>query len=288
MHVAVKVIVNTAQMHEQGQVEARILGQLKGVDSKYIVRAFEFFIFRSHICITFEILGKNLYELCQIQKFRPMPLSLCQNWAKQILIGLEQCHGLKIVHCDLKPENVLVFSKDRTRVKLIDFGSSCTEGHQKYEYIQSRFYRAPEVLLGIPYGPPMDIWSFVLVIIEMLIGFPLFPGDDELEQLVLIAEILGPPPIELVRKGKRSKDFFEENKNLKGPFAKAKPPGSVQLETILLMNDPCLLDFIKRCLTWDQTDRMTATECLQHPFILSHEFELPNNDSKPMLPRIRP
>jgi dual specificity tyrosine-phosphorylation-regulated kinase 2/3/4 len=287
-HVAVKVIVNTEQMHEQGQIEARILGQLNALNSKYIVRAFDFFIFRSHICITFEILGKNLYELSQMQRFRPMPMPLCQNWAKQILIGLEQCHALKIVHCDLKPENILVTSRDRNQVKLIDFGSSCTEGHQKYEYIQSRFYRAPEVMLGIPYGPPMDIWSFVLIIIEMLIGTPLFPGDDELEQLVLIAEIFGPPPLGLIRKGKRSKDYFEESNYLKGPFAKAKPPGSIRLETALSINDPCMIDFVKRCLTWDQTERMTASECLQHPFISSHEFEILPKDSKPTLPRIRP
>jgi dual specificity tyrosine-phosphorylation-regulated kinase 2/3/4 len=283
--VAVKVIVNTDQMHEQGKIEARTLAQLNSLNSKFIVRAYDLFTFRSHICITFEILGLNLYELSKSQNFQAMPLATCRSYAKQILSGLEQCHKLKIVHCDLKPENVLICQKDRTRVKLIDFGSSCTEGHQKYEYIQSRFYRAPEVILGIRYGPPMDIWSFMLIIIEMLIGKPLFAGDTELEVLALMSETLGRPRVEFVRTGKRYREFFDASGLLKGHFAASRPPGSMPLER-RLPNNPALIDLARRCLTWDQTERMTASDCLEHPFITARDFEIPVKDSKPLLPRI--
>jgi dual specificity tyrosine-phosphorylation-regulated kinase 2/3/4 len=275
-------------MHEQGQIEARMLGQLNVLNSQYIVRAYDFFTFRWHICITFEILGKNLYELSKSQRFKPMPLPICRGYLNQILSGLEECHRIKIVHCDLKPENVLIVPKDRTRVKLIDFGSSCIEGHQKYEYIQSRFYRAPEVILGMPYGPPMDIWSAVLIFIEVLIGCPLFPGNDELEVLVFIATVLGPPPAHLLRRAKRTREFFDEGNCLRGSFAKSKLPGSAPIETVLHSEDPRMIDFVRNCLTWDQAERMSACQCLQHPFMLGSDFEIPGKDTKPSLPPIHP
>ena len=65
-----------------------------------------------------------------------------------------------IIHCDLKPENILLKNRSQTSIKVIDFGSSCFEDKRLYTYIQSRFYRAPEIILGIPYSTKIDIWSF--------------------------------------------------------------------------------------------------------------------------------
>jgi dual specificity tyrosine-phosphorylation-regulated kinase 2/3/4 len=193
---------------------------------------------------------------------------------------------LKIVHCDLKPENVLILPRDEAKVKLIDFGSSCIAGHLKYNYIQSRYYRAPEVMIGIPYGPPMDIWSATLVLVELMIGKPLFPGDDELEQLARLAEVIGSPPPELVRTGKRRRDFFDETYCLKSLRDKIRVPGNRPIEDILPIRDPHLIDFVKKCLTWDPSDRMTASECLEHPFMSAQEFELVSKDPMTSLPRI--
>ena len=102
--------------------------------------------------------------------------------------------SLQIIHCDLKPENILLKSTHSTEIKLIDFGTSCFEGHLCYTYIQSRFYRAPEVMLGIPYTSAIDMWSLGCILIELHLGYPLFAGENESEQLSMIIEYLGIPP----------------------------------------------------------------------------------------------
>lgn len=272
--VAVKVIVNTQQMHEQGQIEAQILSKLSCREQRHIVRAFDFFVFRSHICITFEILGMNLYELSQSNDFRPLPTRLVRLYALQMFSALDQCHRVGAIHCDIKPENVLLVPGSNTLIKLIDFGSGCFAGRQKYEYIQSRFYRAPEVILGLQYGPPMDVWSTALVLVELVIGRPLFPGEDEEEQLAMIAELLGQPDPAMVADSKRRDDFFDEGGSLKQSAAEPRVPRSMDLRRVLQTNDKYLVDFVMKALTWRPEERMTAAQAMQHPWIRMKEVQL--------------
>jgi dual specificity tyrosine-phosphorylation-regulated kinase 2/3/4 len=98
-----------------------------------------------------------------------------------------------IIHCDLKPENILLKSPDKSGIKVIDFGSSCFYQQRIYTYIQSRFYRAPEIILGIPYTTAIDMWSFGCILTELFTGYPIFPGESEQEQLALIMEMKGIP-----------------------------------------------------------------------------------------------
>jgi dual specificity tyrosine-phosphorylation-regulated kinase 2/3/4 len=86
-----------------------------------------------------------------------------------------------LIHCDLKPENILLKQENKSGIKIIDYGSSCFMGQRIYTYIQSRFYRAPEIILGVPYTTAIDMWSFGAIIAELYTGFPLFPGESEFE-----------------------------------------------------------------------------------------------------------
>jgi dual specificity tyrosine-phosphorylation-regulated kinase 2/3/4 len=169
-------MVNTEQMHDQGKVETQILAIVNRAKSRYIIRTFDFFVFRSHICMTFEILGPNLLEVCRANEYKSLPLGTARLFALQMLKGLEICHQNWIIHCDIKLENVLLVPGSQTLVKIIDFGSSCFAGFRKYEYIQSRFYRAPEVMMGITYGRPMDIWSTALVVTSIIAFFMFTEG----------------------------------------------------------------------------------------------------------------
>lgn len=84
---------------------------------------------------------------------------------------------LDIIHCDLKPENIMLRHPNRSIIKVIDFGSSCLSTERVYTYIQSRFYRAPEIILGMQYGTAIDMWSFGCILAELYTGYPLFPGE---------------------------------------------------------------------------------------------------------------
>jgi serine/threonine protein kinase len=115
---------------------------------------------------------------------------------------------LNVIHCDLKPENILLCQPKRSAIKLIDFGSSCKADRKIYSYIQSRFYRSPEVLLGVPYTKAIDIWSLGCILVEMHTGEPLFSGADSHDQLFRINRVVGPFPDDFVRCGAKSGRFF--------------------------------------------------------------------------------
>lgn len=99
----------------------------------------------------------------------------------------------------MKPENILLKNPNKSGIKLIDFGSSCFSHERIYTYIQSRFYRAPEIILGIPYTASIDTWSFGCILAELYSGYPIFPGENENDQLGLIMEICGIPPQEVMK-----------------------------------------------------------------------------------------
>ncbi|KAI5390507.1 dual specificity protein kinase YAK1 homolog [Lathyrus oleraceus] len=130
-----------------------------------------------HLCICFELLDTNLYELIKMNHFRGLSLGIVQLFSKQILCGLALLKDAGIIHCDLKPENILLYASTvkPAEIKIIDFGSACMENRTVYSYIQSRHYRSPEVLLGYHYTTAIDMWSFRCIVAELFLGVPLFP-----------------------------------------------------------------------------------------------------------------
>lgn len=148
-------------------------------------------MYRNHQCLVFEMLSLNLYELLKNTQFRGVSLNLIRKFGKQILRAL-QFLGRKdvdIIHCDLKPENILLRHPKRSGVKVIDFGSSCESNKPMYSYIQSRFYRSPEVMLGLPYSVAIDMWSLGCILVEMYTGEPLFSGSDQVDQMQKIVKV---------------------------------------------------------------------------------------------------
>lgn len=161
-HIALKIVRNEKRFHRQAQEEIRILEHLRKQDKENtmnVIHMYESFSFRNHICITFELLSMNLYELIKKNKFAGFSLQLVRKFTHSILQCLDSLNKNKIIHCDLKPENILLKQQGRSGIKVIDYGSSCYEHQRIYTYIQSRFYRAPEVILGAKYGMPIDMWS---------------------------------------------------------------------------------------------------------------------------------
>ncbi|KAE8623679.1 hypothetical protein XENTR_v10005693 [Xenopus tropicalis] len=289
-HLALKMVRNEKRFHRQAAEEIRILEHLKKQDktgSMNVIHMLESFTFRNHICMTFELLSMNLYELIKRNKFQGFSLQLVRKFAHSILQCLEALYRNKIIHCDLKPENILLKQQGRSGIKVIDFGSSCFDHQRVYTYIQSRFYRAPEVILGSRYGMPIDMWSFGCILVELLTGYPLFPGEDEGDQLACMMELLGAPPPKLLEQAKRAKNFINSkgypryctvttlpngttvlngSRSRRGKMRGA--PGSKDWVAALKgCEDSLFIDFLKGCLTWDPVARMTPSQALRHQWI---------------------
>lgn len=307
-HLALKMVRNEKRFHRQAAEEIRILEHLKKEDKKghmNLVHMLENFTFRNHICMTFELLSMNLYELIKRNKFQGFSLPLVRKFAHSILQCLEALHHNKIIHCDLKPENILLKQQGRSGIKVIDFGSSCFDHQRIYTYIQSRFYRAPEVILGSRYGMPIDMWSFGCILAELLTGYPLFPGEDEGDQLACMMELLGMPPQKQLEQAKRAKNFISSKGYPRycnvttlsngtvvvngGRSRRGKmrgPPGGKEWVTALKgCDDPTFIDFLKKCLDWDTTTRMTPVQALRHPWLYNRLPKPVPSGEKSMVPK---
>jgi dual specificity protein kinase YAK1 len=139
--------------------------------------------------------------------------TLVRVFAQQLLNGLALLNKARLIHCDLKPENILLKNLESPIIKIIDFGSACDERQTVYTYIQSRFYRSPEVLLGLPYSSAIDMWSLGCIVVELFLGLPLFPGSSEYNQVSRIVEMMGNPPNWMMEMGKQAGEFFEKRQD---------------------------------------------------------------------------
>jgi dual specificity tyrosine-phosphorylation-regulated kinase 2/3/4 len=268
--VAVKVLVNRADLVPQGEAEMRIVSELNERDPacrSCIVRLHNHFTFRNHICGVFELLGQNLYNFLSKRALQPVPMARLRPIARQILRAIAFTHAHGYVHCDVKPENIVLEPGSDNRVRLIDFGSGCTDGQSHFSYIQSRFYRAPEVILHLQYGAPVDMWSFGCVVAELTAGRPLFPGASEGDQVHLQIEVLGMPPLKMIRTSPNGGMFFKADGT---PRGKIEPKS---LRKAAHITDSMLLDLVGRCLDWDPQRRITATQALNHPFFIGEPQE---------------
>jgi dual specificity protein kinase YAK1 len=212
--VAVKVIKNRTAYFNQSMMEVSVLDLLNSKldknDDHHLLRLKDTFIHRQHLCLVFELLSVNLYELIKQNQFRGLSTTLVRVFAQQLLNGLTLLNKARLIHCDLKPENILLKNLESPIIKIIDFGSACDERQTVYTYIQSRFYRSPEVLLGLPYSSAIDMWSLGCIVVELFLGLPLFPGSSEYNQVSRITEMLGMPPMWMLEMGKQSGEFFEK------------------------------------------------------------------------------
>jgi dual specificity tyrosine-phosphorylation-regulated kinase 2/3/4 len=265
-NVAVKIIRNKKVYRKAGDLENKILQQLARTDPldiNCIVKKQGSFEFRGHLCIIFELLSLNLFQFLHKNDFKGLAVPLVRRIATQLLMAMKTAHSADIIHCDLKPDNILLKHEKKSSIKVIDFGSACQEGNKVFEYVQSRYYRAPEIVIEAPYGKMIDIWSIGCIIVEILTGSPLFPGDSELELFKKHVEVLGMPPKDFASKGKRSKYYINSNGRLKAHVL----PGSKKLSEILIGFDDTVINFVENCLKWVPEERITAESGLSHTWI---------------------
>ncbi|OMJ71208.1 hypothetical protein SteCoe_30651 [Stentor coeruleus] len=271
-YFAMKIIKNQTRFHEQARDEIEILNYLKSHDpdkSYCIIHFIDHIQFRNHICLIFELLYINLYQFIKLNNYQSIPMNRIKKFALQILQALRLLDRYKVIHCDLKPENILLRSSDSIDIKVIDFGSACFYDKRIYTYIQSRFYRAPEVILGLEYSTAIDMWSFGCILIEMFTGKPIFPGENEMELLQCMMEVLGSPPLKVISKAVRRNLYFEADgrpkiqANTKG---RKRIPNSRPIKDIIRRSEDGFQELILQCFEWDQNKRITPDEALLLPW----------------------
>lgn len=270
---AVKLVRNKKRFNKQATVEIKVLQTLRENDiegKRHVVKIKNYFVFRKHICMTFDVLSMNLYELLYHNNFEGFTMSLIHKFISQLLVCLSFAFQFKVIHCDLKPENIMLANADKAEINVIDFGSSCFEPEKLYTYIQSRFYRAPEIILGIPYTPAIDMWSLGCIIVEFFKGFPMLTGESEHDQLWCMMEVIGLPPEKVLNMSTRKKLFFEKDGTPKAAKTKKgvkRVVDSKSLEGLLTGAPSEMVDLVTKCLDWDPETRIKPHEALSHAWI---------------------
>jgi serine/threonine protein kinase len=207
--VALKITRNGHGFRQQARMEVEILTRLREVPEMRVVRLRKVFDWKGHLVLVFDMLSFNLYQLIQCTNYHGVSLDLVSKFAIQMLLVLRDLQRLGIIHCDLKPENVLLLSQNRSAIRVIDFGSACYVSKRPYKYIQSRYYRSPEVILHLDYGTAIDRWSLGCILVELHTGLALFDGRSELQQLQRFEALLGPIPPHLIANSPKRETYYE-------------------------------------------------------------------------------
>ncbi|KAG5598389.1 hypothetical protein H5410_029759 [Solanum commersonii] len=286
--VAIKIIRNNDTMYKAGMEELVILKKLVAADPKdkhRCVHLISSFKYRNHLCLVFESLWMNLREL-QKKFGRSIGLSLdvVRLYAKQLFSALKHLMSCGVLHCDIKPVNILV-NEAKDKLKLSDFVNAMFAGKNEITpYLVSRFYRAPEIILGLSYDHPMDIWSVGCCLFELYAGKVLFPGRSNNDMLRLLMELKGPFPKKMLRKGALTYQHFDQDLNFlateEDPVTKKAirklivniKPKDI---TSLISGDPGeelkmlahFKDLTERIFVLDPLRRITVSQALEHPFI---------------------
>ncbi|XP_044036157.1 homeodomain-interacting protein kinase 1 isoform X5 [Siniperca chuatsi] len=255
--------------------------------------------------------GTNEIVAIKILKNHP---SYARQGQIEVATALMKLKSLGLIHADLKPENIMLVDPLRQpyRVKVIDFGSASHVSKAVCStYLQSRYYRAPEIILGLPFCEAIDMWSLGCVIAELFLGWPLYPGASEYDQIRYISQTQGLPAEYLLSAGTKTSRFFNRGPDSSYPLWRLKTPAEHEMEMGIKSKEArkyifnCLddmmqvnlsshlegtdmlaekadrrefIDLLKRMLRLDADKRITPTKTLGHPFVtMSHLMDYPHS-----------
>ncbi|KAI7869018.1 kinase-like domain-containing protein [Spinellus fusiger] len=296
---AVKIIRAIPKYREASKVEIRVLKTLKEHDPLNLnncIHLLDWFDYNNHICMVFELLGQSIFDFLKSNEFRPFPSHHIQQFAKQLLTSVSFVHDLKLIHTDLKPENILLVNHSsneistdygncdpsttsqvlqNTEIRLIDFGSATFEQDYHSSVVSTRHYRAPEIILGMGWSYPCDIWSIGCILVEFFTGDALFQTHENLEHLAMMEVVLGKLPLKIIRSASREAHKFFNGGRLKYPDTETTKQSRKYVRALRPLKEIIVpssnltrhfLDLVSRMLVYDASERISAREALRHPF----------------------
>ncbi|KAL3844145.1 hypothetical protein ACJIZ3_001548 [Penstemon smallii] len=298
-HVAIKVVRSISKYRDAAMIEIDVLEHIAKNDKgdSNCVKMQSWFDYRNHICIVFEKLGPSLFDFLKRNKYSPCHVDLVREFGRQLLEAVAYMHDLRLIHTDLKPENILLVSSEFVKlpvckkipdetnfrclpkssaIKLIDFGSTAYDNQIHSSIVSTRHYRAPEIILGLGWTYPCDIWSVGCILVELCTGEALFQTHENLEHLAMMERVLGPLSEHMIRRANRNAGKYFRRSRLNWP------EGAVSRESIravrkldelkLLVSRhvdssrSSLVNLLHSLLKFEPSARLTAREALEHPF----------------------
>eukprot|EP00094_Tigriopus_californicus_P006323 TCALIF_06088-PA protein Name:"Similar to Cdkl1 Cyclin-dependent kinase-like 1 (Mus musculus)" AED:0.23 eAED:0.23 QI:2/0.83/0.85/0.85/0.83/1/7/211/385 len=265
--VAIKKFTETEDDPLIRKIALREIRMLKNLKHPNLVNLIEVFRRKRKLHLVFEFCDYTvLNELEKNPKGVALPSTLSMIW--QTLQGINYCHSHNCIHRDIKPENILLTKEGVVKVGDFGFARVFTPGDNFTDYVATRWYRAPELLVGdTQYGPKVDVWAIGCVFVELVNGEALWPGKSDVDQLYLIRKNVG----DLIP---RHMQIFKSNEFFCG--LSIPDPGTMDpLERKLKTTVAGTHDFMKRCLDKDPAKRWTCEELLHHPIFRLHPFKTP-------------
>ncbi|EKX41499.1 hypothetical protein GUITHDRAFT_88400 [Guillardia theta CCMP2712] len=294
-YVAIKIIKSIQKYRDAAKVEISILKDIERKDkngTSGCIRMLEAFDFRGHFCLVFDLLGMSMYDFLRQNSYRPFSLNEVQIFGKQILNAVSFLHNMGLIHTDLKLENVLLVNSDwqyhrhavhgrsrvvkRKDVVVIDLGSAIYEKDHHATVVSTRHYRAPEVVLGMGWSFPCDLWSVGCILLELFTGEATFQTHENMEHLAMMEKIFGKIPLHIVSRvdRKESGRYFSDSGELR--WSEEATQDSVRavekLKPLKSMFDLSredhrqFYDLCRELMILDPNSRMTASASLNHPF----------------------
>ncbi|CAF0733348.1 unnamed protein product [Brachionus calyciflorus] len=290
--VAIKIIRNNHVTLKSGIKELEFLRKLNEADPDdkfHCLRLITNFYHKQHLCLVFEPLSMNLREvLKKYGKNVGLHITAVRSYARQLFRALRLLKKCQILHADIKPDNILV-NESKLVLKLCDLGSaSYASDCEITEYLVSRFYRAPEIILGMPYDYGIDLWSVGVSLFELYTGKIMFPGKSNNEMLKLFMDLRGKIPNKLIKKAAlkdkhfdsdfnfiyREQDKITKNEKI-SVLSNIPPTRDIQSELIANQRLPedqlkkvlQLKDLLDKILVIDTNRRITIKEAMSHPFV---------------------
>lgn len=301
---AVKVVRDVEKYTSSAKIEADILNDIQKVDENgesHCVSLRDQFLFKGRImCLAFECLGDSLYEFLRRNDYKGFFIADIQKVAFQMLKGLAFLKQNRLIHTDLKPENVLLtcgrddfievpFPRSTSGmltkrpatsdIKIIDFGSTIYDDDYHSRIINTRQYRSPEVILDIGWSYASDMWSLGCILIEMYTGDLLFNTHSHLEHLAMMEQIVGKFPTEMLKRASKSdgrRYLHPDRLELNWPEGARSKSSEERVQLCRNVMDLVkpehrpFAEFIKYILNPDPDRRPTPEDAMEHEFLVLH------------------
>ncbi|KAH6760638.1 Protein kinase superfamily protein [Perilla frutescens var. hirtella] len=298
-YVAIKIVRSIRKYRDAAMIEIDVLQRLAehDINESHCVKMHRWFDYRNHICLVFEKLGPSLFDFLKRNKYSPFPVDLVREFGRQLLESVAYMHDLRLIHTDLKPENILLVSSDFVKlpvckktsdetnfrclpkssaIKLIDFGSTAYDSQLHSSIVSTRHYRAPEIILGLGWTYPCDIWSVGCILVELCTGEALFQTHENLEHLAMMERVLGPLPEHMLKKASKGAEKYFRRSRLNWPEGAVSRDSIRAVRKLDLLKNlisrhvdsprSSLVNLLHGLLKFEPSERLTARQALEHPF----------------------